>query len=180
MPSESSATEFSSIAFSGDGKLALTQGAAPDWLLTLWHWDKAKPVVSVKTSPEPSRGVYQVSFNPQDPSIVCATGNGICKVRHPHSPRRTAATRLTPPLPPAPQFYRVADSFFKPITNSMSKREPQNYLCHAWLPEERVLVGTDTGVGAAHTRPSCNSPLLTPVPCVCVCVCAGHSAAGAL
>lgn len=114
MPSESSATEFSSVAFSGDGKLALTQGAAPDWLLTLWHWDKAKPVVSVKTSPEPSRGVYQVSFNPVDPSIVCATGNGICKVRHTlHA--RPRPIPLTPsltcdPPPPSSTVWPTASS----------------------------------------------------------------------
>jgi hypothetical protein len=23
--------------------------------------------------------------------------------------------------------------------------EPQNFLCHAWVSEERVVVGTDTG-----------------------------------
>lgn len=25
------------------------------------------------------------------------------------------------------------------------KQEPRNFLCHAWLPEERIVVGTDTG-----------------------------------
>ena len=28
--------------------------------------------------------------------------------------------------------------------SSQGKREPQNYLCHAWL-DDRILVGTDTG-----------------------------------
>ena len=23
--------------------------------------------------------------------------------------------------------------------------EPQNYLCHAWVSEERIIVGTDNG-----------------------------------
>ena len=26
-----------------------------------------------------------------------------------------------------------------------SGREPENYLCHAWLPDDRVIVGTDSG-----------------------------------
>lgn len=30
-------------------------------------------------------------------------------------------------------------------TFNIQKVEPQNYLCHAWVSEERVIVGTDTG-----------------------------------
>lgn len=81
LPPEATAVEFTSLAFSGDGKLLLTQAAGPEWLLTLWQWDKAKPVVSTKSSPDPNRPVYKVSFHPTDPSIICATGDGICKVR---------------------------------------------------------------------------------------------------
>jgi hypothetical protein len=28
---------------------------------------------------------------------------------------------------------------------NFQKMEPQNFLCHAWVSEERVVVGTDTG-----------------------------------
>jgi hypothetical protein len=31
------------------------------------------------------------------------------------------------------------------MASSLLKREPQNYLCHAWLNEDRVVVATDTG-----------------------------------
>lgn len=54
--------------------------------------------------------------------------------------------------PDPSQFYRLADTFFKQITNSLAKMKPQNYVCHAWLPEERILVGTDTGVRARRAR----------------------------
>ena len=29
--------------------------------------------------------------------------------------------------------------------HSFQKAEPQNYLCHAWLSETRLIIGTDTG-----------------------------------
>lgn len=118
---DSLATEFVHVAFSTDAKFVLTQSGAPDWTLTLWQLDKPKPLVSVKASPDAHRPVYRADFHPTDPSIVCACGNGILK------------------------FFRIIDNFFKVMPNTLLKREPQNYLCHAWLPEERVVVGTDTG-----------------------------------
>ena len=38
------------------------------------------------------------------------------------------------------------DSNLKPLPNALNKREPQNYLCHAWMSEERLVIGTDTGI----------------------------------
>lgn len=29
--------------------------------------------------------------------------------------------------------------------NPIQKIEPQNFLCHSWLSEDRIIVGTDTG-----------------------------------
>ena len=56
----------------------------------------------------------------QDATVVCASGDGTLK------------------------FLRVAENQFKPIQYTL-KREPQNYLCHSWLPEDRFVVATDTG-----------------------------------
>lgn len=39
---------YVSLAFSADNQLLLTQGGAPDWMLTCWNWSKGKPVASVK------------------------------------------------------------------------------------------------------------------------------------
>ena len=63
--------------------------------------------------------VSQVSFNPQDNTQLCVTGNGIFK------------------------NFRYSEGNLK--TFNFQKMEPQNYLCHAWVSEERVIVGTDTG-----------------------------------
>ncbi|XP_028939823.1 cilia- and flagella-associated protein 57, partial [Antrostomus carolinensis] len=60
-----------------------------------------------------------VSFSPQDNAQVCITGNGFFKL------------------------FKYSEGTLKQI--NLQKGEPQNYLCHAWLSEEEVICGTDTG-----------------------------------
>lgn len=62
----------------------------------------------------------QVSFNPQDNTQLCVVGNGIFK------------------------HFRYHEGALKPFLN-FQKMEAHNYLCHAWVSDERVVVGTDTG-----------------------------------
>ena len=73
--------EFVSVAFSNDGKLLLTQGGAPNWQLTLWSWEKAKVIASVRTTTESTARVNRADFNPFDSSLICASGVGLIKVR---------------------------------------------------------------------------------------------------
>ncbi|KAJ8609022.1 hypothetical protein CTAYLR_010681 [Chrysophaeum taylorii] len=109
------------ISFSADSKFCLTQGGAPEWQLVLWTFDRAaKPIAAFKTSTQSGPAVYQADFCPRDATVACACGDGILK------------------------FLRIAENQFKPIQHNM-KREPQNYLCHCWLPEDRFVVATDTG-----------------------------------
>jgi WD40 repeat protein len=42
------------------------------------------------------------------------------------------------------KFFKISDGQFKPVQTAI-KRDPQNYLCHCWLSDERVVVATDTG-----------------------------------
>lgn len=37
------------MEFSADNQLLLTQGGAPDWILTCWNWSKGKAVASIKS-----------------------------------------------------------------------------------------------------------------------------------
>lgn len=60
-----------------------------------------------------------MSFNPQDNTQLCVIGNTI--FRH----------------------FRYSEGNLKPF--NFQKLEPQNYLCHAWVSEERIVVGTDNG-----------------------------------
>ncbi|XP_058159756.1 cilia- and flagella-associated protein 57 isoform X3 [Dasypus novemcinctus] len=62
---------------------------------------------------------FQVSFNPQDNTQVCVTGNGIFKL------------------------LRFGEGTLK--QTNFQRGEPQNYLSHAWVSDDKIIVGTDTG-----------------------------------
>lgn len=110
---------FVALSFTQDGRSLLVQGGAPEWMLVYMSWEKAKVVATTKTSNGQGSDVHQVAANPADPSVVCAVGDTILRL------------------------YKVQDNSFKPIALNF-KREPQNYLCMAWLPEDRMVVATDT------------------------------------
>ncbi|XP_009466469.1 PREDICTED: WD repeat-containing protein 65 [Nipponia nippon] len=67
----------------------------------------------------PANSICQVSFSPQDNAQVCITGNGFFKL------------------------FKYSEGTLQQM--NLQKIEPQNYLCHAWLSEEEVICGTDTG-----------------------------------
>uniref|UniRef100_H2ZYU7 Cilia and flagella associated protein 57 n=1 Tax=Latimeria chalumnae TaxID=7897 RepID=H2ZYU7_LATCH len=62
---------------------------------------------------------FQVSFNPQDSTQMCVSGNGVFKL------------------------FRFTEGNLK--QTNFQKLEPQVFLCHTWLSEEQLVVGTDTG-----------------------------------
>ncbi|CAM9189545.1 unnamed protein product [Choristocarpus tenellus] len=114
------------VAFSGDGRFCLTQGGSPEWKLILWTAEKAAKVIcTVKVSSsnlngDPAPPVNQADFCPVDGTVVCVTGERILR------------------------FFRVADSQFKPLQLSY-KAELQNYTCHCWLTDEKVVTASDQG-----------------------------------
>ena len=116
--SEVLSNEYVSLAYA-DNKTILSQGGAPDWTLVLWSVDKGKIIALAKISNAQNSPIYHVSLCPEDPSMLLATGDTIIK------------------------FFRVQDGAFKPVNPNLSKREPQNYLAHAWLPDDQVVVTTD-------------------------------------
>ncbi|KAK2860815.1 hypothetical protein Q7C36_004981 [Tachysurus vachellii] len=112
-----SVQEFVYMAFSPDSKYLLGQGGGPEWTLIYWLWEKNKVMATVKsTNVGP---VHQISFNPQDSTQVCVSGNGVFKL------------------------FRYVDGALKQ-TNS-AKLETQNVLSHAWMSEERIIAGTEMG-----------------------------------
>ena len=112
--------EIVSLAFSADSKFCLTQGGAPEWTLVSWQWEKGKVVASAKVSNASGAPIHQADFCPADSSIVCISGNGIFK------------------------FLKITDGQLKPV-QAAAKRDPMNYLCHAWLDGDRVIVAADNG-----------------------------------
>ncbi|XP_066537794.1 cilia- and flagella-associated protein 57 [Hoplias malabaricus] len=109
--------EFVCMAFSPDSKYLLGQAGGPDWTLFYWVWEKHKVMATVKTT---STGpIHQVSFNPHDNTQICVSGNGVFKL------------------------FRYAEGALK--QSNFVKMETQNILSHAWMSEERVIAGTETG-----------------------------------
>jgi WD40 repeat protein len=109
--------EVVSMSFSPDSKHLITQTGAPDWTLNYWSWEKSKIMATIKITANllPNSSVSQVSFNPQDNSQILVVGNGIFKM------------------------YRYADGILK---NYLSlKQEMHNFVSHAWLTEDRIVVG---------------------------------------
>ncbi|XP_005866144.1 PREDICTED: cilia- and flagella-associated protein 57 [Myotis brandtii] len=109
---------FTCMAFSPDSKYLLTQTSPPESNLVYWLWEKQKVMAIVKTDTQ-NNTVYQVSFSPQDNTQVCVTGNGIFKL------------------------LRFAEGTLK--QTNFQRGEPQNYLAHTWVSDDKIVVGTDTG-----------------------------------
>lgn len=120
---EVEAESFTSIAFSSDSKLLLTQGGAPDWKLICWAWDKGKAIATTQVSADPKIPVSHCMFNPVDLSMCSATGEGMLR------------------------FYRIVDGEFKSLPCLLGDREPEPYTAHAWIVDnpENVVVGTSKG-----------------------------------
>jgi WD40 repeat protein len=118
--SEIGSTAIVSMDFS-EHKTLVTMGGAPDWTLVLWAYDKGKVLATGKVSNANASPISRVSFCPFDHHVLCVSGETILK------------------------FFRVQDGVLKMLNPSLGKHEPINYQDHAWLPENRVVVTTDTG-----------------------------------
>ncbi|XP_071666051.1 cilia- and flagella-associated protein 57 isoform X3 [Patagioenas fasciata] len=112
------AQETVSLGFSPDCRYLAAATAPPDGQLTLWRWEKQRLLALVRIE-APGSSVCQVSFSPQENAQVCITGNGFFKL------------------------FKYSEGTLK--QTNLQKGEPQNYLCHAWLSEQEVICGTDTG-----------------------------------
>jgi hypothetical protein len=110
------------MAFSADGKNLLALTGAPDYTLVCWAWERGKATSLLKVSGDLREAIYKCSFNPVDPTIAAVCGNGVFT------------------------FFRVTDSMFKPMPYLLAPREPENYLCHCWLTDGKVLVRLHLGV----------------------------------
>ncbi|KAG9471587.1 hypothetical protein GDO78_014121 [Eleutherodactylus coqui] len=116
--SDFTAHEFVSIAFSPDSKYLVALSGSPDWQIIFWMWEKQKVMASVRVDSQYG-AIYQVSFNPHDNAQICVTGHGVFKI------------------------FRYVDGNLK--QTNFQKVEAQNFLSHAWLSEDRVICGTDSG-----------------------------------
>jgi WD40 repeat protein len=89
-------------------------------------WEKGKPLAFFK--PLPTAPISQCTFHPNDNSVFCISGTGVMKV------------------------YRYLDNTLKLSPQSaatslasLKRDQQQKLLCHAWVAEERIVVGSDAG-----------------------------------
>ncbi|BFY99763.1 hypothetical protein BsWGS_02803 [Bradybaena similaris] len=115
---EVAADEYVSLAFSPDIKCLVAQGGKPDWTLVLWVWEKGKVMTTMKivNNMIPNSQVNQVSFHPTENTQLCVVGNGIFRCM------------------------RYTEGTLKAF--GYQKMEPINYVCHSWLSENEIIVGT--------------------------------------
>ncbi|XP_072275438.1 cilia- and flagella-associated protein 57 [Pyxicephalus adspersus] len=110
--------EFVSIAFSPDSKYLVAQSGSPEWQIVFWMWEKQKVMATVRADSQ-NNPIYQVSFNPHDNTQICVTGHRVFKL------------------------FRYIEGNLR--QTNFQKVEAQNFLCQAWLSEDRVICGTDMG-----------------------------------
>lgn len=121
------AKEFVSVNFapSNEKSMLVTLTSEPDIKVIIWTWDKAKCFTHQQVAITGQATVTQCSFHNQDQNSILVTGNNTFK------------------------FYRVTDNnILKPTHTSIVKKEAHisnNYTCHTWLPDQRLLVCTDQG-----------------------------------
>lgn len=119
MPPEFSFRDIVSLDFSPDGKFLIAQGAAPDWTLCMWLWEKSKLLSTIKSTNPAGNPVTQISFNPNDNTQICVTGQHVFK------------------------YLRYTEGHLK--QHGTQKVDPKNYTSHAWLSNDKMALTCDNG-----------------------------------
>ena len=118
---EIGSNEIKCIAFSDDSRHMLVQGGGPEWNLVLWNIEKtAKVVCSIKISQSDEMPVHHVTFCPWDSTLILILGKSILRL------------------------FRFMEGQLKQATLTV-RREISNFISFLWLPDECLLVGTDSG-----------------------------------
>jgi len=117
--------EYISLCFAPkqEKKFLVSLGGAPDWNLIFWQWDRQKILYVQQVSQ--GNPLSQVSFNSSDyMNGIIVTGQGVfC-------------------------WLKIVDGQLKKQNTGISKKEvnvSNNYLCHSWLNDGKLVVGTDSG-----------------------------------
>ncbi|GMF25400.1 unnamed protein product [Phytophthora lilii] len=171
---DAQARSYVSMAFSADNQLLLTQGGAPDWMLTCWNWSKGKPVASVKAplhvmAPHASPSSAMLALAGQStlhaingsmahlssaPSDANLLGSGA---------NNSGAAAAAPPQVSAcsfsdvdaglvcvtgaglVRFFRVLETAFRPLPSP--RMETHVFLAHAWLKQrdDYLVAGSAAG-----------------------------------
>ncbi len=115
--------QYSHMDFSpGDGKLLASVGGSPDFMLTVWEWEKESIVLRSKAF---SQDVYRVTFSPENPGQLTSSG--------------TAHIR----------FWKMATTFtglkLQGQLGKFGRTELSDISAYVELPDGKVLSGTEWG-----------------------------------
>ncbi|KNC50206.1 WD repeat domain 65 [Thecamonas trahens ATCC 50062] len=133
------------VAFDAAQKAMITLSGAPDFVLSYWQLDKpsAPPRASVPVTTTGSETATMASFHPTKSDMVVVSGANLVKMFKLH--KEGSFRNMGPSLGSGP-----------------TKVELGKYLCHAWLNDETLVLGTELGKIAAVV----NSELVTAsLPC---------------
>ena len=118
-----------SLCFSPDGRNIIAQGAAPDWNVAVWQWEKLKcaAVIPARAPSQPVAPVREIKWNPQEPGTASLVGQGSFRV------------------------FKMTDNSIRPQPSALGKKDAVGFTAHAWLPEE-APEDTAAGAGNGDTR----------------------------
>ena len=109
-----------SLCFSPDGCSIIAQGAAPDWNIAVWQWEKRKcvAVIPAHAPSQPAAPVREIKWNPQEPGTASLVGQGSFRI------------------------FKMTDNSIRPQPSALGEKDAVGFTAHAWLPEEAPQVTT--------------------------------------
>jgi WD40 repeat protein len=119
-------TEIISMSFAPgyEHKYIVTLSGGPDYAVTLWHWERPKILAQIKLQSGP---LYQISFNAVDyQNGIFVSGRGKDKLF----------------------WFKYQNAGLVQLPIGLNKLDPKlstDYICHAWMPDGRLVIGTDNG-----------------------------------
>ncbi|KAG3052853.1 Cilia- and flagella-associated protein 57 [Phytophthora cactorum] len=170
---DAQARSYVSMAFSADNQLLLTQGGAPDWMLTCWNWSKGKPVASVKAplhvmaphaSPSSAMlalagqsaqhtiggSMAHLSSSPSDANLMASGSNNSATAASPPQVSACSFSDVDAGLVCVTgagliRFFRVLETAFRPLPSP--RMESHVFLAHAWLKQrdDYLVAGSAAG-----------------------------------
>ncbi|KAJ3329215.1 Cilia- and flagella-associated protein 57, partial [Blyttiomyces sp. JEL0837] len=165
------AKEFTCLAFSSDARYLVAQLSAPEWILHYYAWEKGKLLATMNLQSMVSGPLSSVNptlryghgsgtpggmvtgYSNAGSNIHGVGGNGINGGANAHGGHINGGIEQIGICPTDGcqvsviggnyfRIYRYAEGGMK---LSSEIRMPQTFLCHCWLPNERVALGTVEG-----------------------------------
>ncbi|XP_015588735.2 uncharacterized protein LOC107264707 [Cephus cinctus] len=119
---EGTTRSYSHLAYSPDGLLMVSQGGDPDYLITVWDWQKSKIMLRCKSS---GQDVFNVMFSPTVEGHLTSCGSGHIK------------------------FWKMAETFtglkLKGELGRFGKTEISDISGVYPMPDEKVVSGCEWG-----------------------------------